>query len=360
MFELFCELICVSIGTREALSVTPSFEQWRSIYSISIKQSVNGICFIGLKKLFNNHPEQLINLTRDIKMSWLGLFTTIQHRNAIVNERSAQLCKGISSSKLECCILKGQGVAALYGDLSSARQPGDIDIWVNGSRDQVIDYVMSISPTKEFDQKHIQFHLFDNVEIEVHWIPVYRNSPKFDKILGRYFEKERGRQMSNGGFPTVDFQLVHQLLHVYSHYVYEGVGLRQMMDLYFSQKNCMEQKPECVQEILKLFKSLGLLSFVGATQWVIQNVFEDSQILLCAPNAKDGYKLLQEIEIGGNFGHYNAKNQVVDERLLHRFWRRWHRRIRMWRYDPIGTLFMPWERLKLELWMRRKRRQYGV
>lgn len=358
--ELLLKLLCISIGKSESFEKVLSDLEWKVLYDLVTKQAITGICFNGVQNLLKKHGELCVNLPVKLKIQWIGVTSMIRERNELINTKCQELMERLNRDGMRCCVLKGQGVAALYGDLSLDRQPGDIDIWLDGSRDRVIDYVMSIVPTKEFDQKHIHFHLFDNVEIEVHWIPVYRNSPKFDKILGKYFEKERDRQMSNGGFPTVDFQLIHQLLHLYSHYVYEGVGLRQMMDLYFSQNKCIEQMPECVTEVLFLFRRLGLMSFLGATQWVIQTVFEDSQILLCEPNAKDGYKLLQEIEIGGNLGHYNVKNQVVNERLWHRFWRRWHRRIRMWRYDPIGALLMPLERLKLELWMRRKRRQYGV
>ena len=145
-----------------------------------------------------------------------------------------------ASKGMRSCILKGQGVAALYSErLQPLRQSGDIDVWVDASREQVIDFVMGIAPTREFDQKHIHFHVFDDMEVEVHWIPVNRESPKFNRILGEYFEKERNRKFSHDKdalcVPTTDFQLVHQLLHIYVHYVYEGVGLRQLMDLYFTQ-----------------------------------------------------------------------------------------------------------------------------
>lgn len=62
---------------------------------------------------------------------------------------------------------------------------------------------------------------------------------------------------------------MHQLLHVYSHYVYEGVGLRQVMDLFFAQKACAQGR----DKVLGLFKSLGLMRFVAATQWVLSEVF---------------------------------------------------------------------------------------
>ena len=64
---------------------------------------------------------------------------------------------------------------------------------------------------------------------------------------------------------------------MFGHYVYEGVGLRQLMDLYFAQKVCIKQQPESVKEVLKLFKRMDLMRFVGATQYVLQVVFDGNR-----------------------------------------------------------------------------------
>lgn len=83
------------------------------------------------------------------------------------------------------------------------------------------------------------------------------------------------------------------------------------------------------------------------------------QSLICEPDENEGRRLLAEIVSGGNLGQFDARNRVENESFMHRFWRRWSRKWRMWRYDLIGTL-MPAERLKLEFWMRAVRRRYNV
>ena len=274
------------------------------------------------------------------------------------------------------CILKGQSIEELYNlnldlnlnegnNLGFYRQSGNIDVWVDGSREKAIDYVMGIAPTREFDEQHIHIHVFDDVDVELHWIPVKRNSPKFDRILGEYFSKVSCRQFTNRSgefcYPTIDFQLVHQLLHVYAHYVYEGVGLRQMMDLYFAQVALMKLASEKRSEILDMFDRLGLMKFVAGTQYVLYVVFGlETDTLLCTPDLKEGQLLLREIEIGGNFGQYDKRNNVKEESFVHRALRRVERRWRMVRVDPLGTIIMPFSRLSLEIWMRRIRRKYGV
>ena len=374
MQDYFFELIQVAIGRRGALSHVPSAEEWSALYGLSVKQAVAGVCFCGVQRLA---VEQRSCLPALLKMQWLALATQIQARNELMNRKCVELQRILAEEGMNSCILKGQGVAKLYKirneelgvrngvNLGLYRQSGDIDVWVDKVRDDVIDFVMQNAPTREFDQKHIHFHVFEDVDVEMHWIPVNMESPRFNRILGEYFRKESSRQFANSSgkvcYPTVDFQLVHQLLHVYAHYVYEGVGLRQMMDLYFAQVAFLERMPQNMEEVLGLFRRLGLMKFVAGTQYIVHEVFGLSEdALLCAPDTKEGQLLLREIEIGGNFGQYDKRNNVKDESFVHKALRRFERRWRMVRFDPLGTIIMPFSRLRLEIWMRRVRRKYGV
>lgn len=373
-YKLFFELIQVAICHRDSLSRVPSTAEWSMLYGLAVKQAVAGVCFCGVQRL---PKEQIVEMPIQLKMQWFALAESVKQRNELMNSRCVEVQRMLDEEGMKCCILKGQGVAKLYKirneelgvrngvNLGLYRQSGDIDVWVDKVRDDVIDFVMQNAPTREFDQKHIHFHVFEDVDVEMHWIPVKRNSPKFDRILGEYFSKVSCRQFTNRSgescYPTIDFQLVHQLLHVYAHYVYEGVGIRQMMDLYFAQVAFLERMPQNMEEVLGLFRRLGLMKFVAGTQYIVHEVFGLSEdALLCAPDTKEGQLLLREIEIGGNFGQYDKRNNLKDESLMHKALRRLERRWRMVRFDPLGTIIMPFSRLNLEIWMRRVRRKYGV
>ena len=373
-YKLFFELIQVAICHRDSLSRVPTATEWKALYSLSVKQAVAGVCFCGVQRL---PKDQLVEMPVRLKLQWFALATQIKARNELLNHRCVEVQRMLTEEGMKSCILKGQGVAKLYKirneelgvrngvNLGLYRQSGDIDVWVDKVRDDVIDFVMQNAPTREFDQKHIHFHVFEDVDVEMHWIPVKRDSPKFDRILGEYFKKESFRQFANRSgevcYPTVDFQLVHQLLHVYAHYVYEGVGLRQMMDLYFAQVALTKLAPEKSGEILDMFDRLGLMRFVGGAQYVLHVVFGlETDALLCAPDLKEGRLLMEEIETGGNFGQYDKRNNIKDETFAHRALRRLSRRWRMVRFDPLGTVLMPFSRISLEIWMRSVRRKYGV
>lgn len=134
--------------------------------------------------------------------------------------------------------------------------------------------------------------------------------------------------------------------------------MRQLMDLYFAQRACMDGEQR--QEVLALFKKLDLMKFVAGSQWVLRTIFGDGDWLLCHPVEKEGHLMLVDVLEGGNFGHYSEKNRVKDESFGRRMLRRMGQSIRMVRYDLLGLICAPWYRLRIELWRRRIGRKYNV
>lgn len=154
----------------------------------------------------------------------LGMAAKIQYRNNVVNRQCIELQTKLTADGFRSCILKGQGIAFSYHDnLRTLRQCGDIDVWVDSNKEEIIDYVMRLCPTHQFDQKHIHFHYFEDTDVELHWIPVKRYNPFRNKVRSAFFEANKEEVFNNlvGGMivPTCQFQLAHQLMHLYSHYI---------------------------------------------------------------------------------------------------------------------------------------------
>lgn len=353
-YNLFFELIQVAIGHRGALSRVPSAEEWSMLYALAEKQAVAGVCFRGVRQL---PEEQRACLPASMKMRWLALATQIQARNDLMNRRCVELQTELQSEGFRSCILKGQSVACLYGaDLCNLRQPGDIDIWIDGTWQEVMEYVNARTPNREFDMKHTHYNVFDDTVVETHWRPTFSSNWFVNRKLTAYFEKERERQFSNRVklpdeseicTPTADFQLVHAMLHIYGHFLYEGVGLRQIMDLYFVQ--CVARGK--AHEVLATLEDLGLMRFVGATQYVLQKVFGlSAKELMCDVNEDLGKELLEEILQGGNFGQYDHENQANGKSFVKRMKGHLRRRIRLARFDIAGVLFAPIGKVHTLLW----------
>ena len=60
---------------------------------------------------------------------------------------SAKVCRNFEQEGFRCCILKGQGNALLYPD-PYMRTPGDIDIYLEGGRKRIMEYVNRVCPNQ--------------------------------------------------------------------------------------------------------------------------------------------------------------------------------------------------------------------
>ena len=71
------------------------------------------------------------------------------------------------------------------------RTPGDIDIWLQGSREEVLDYVRRHVPDCKPVYHHVDFPVIEGLDIEVHFTPSWMNSPVTNRRLQRFFRGER-------------------------------------------------------------------------------------------------------------------------------------------------------------------------
>ena len=108
--------------------------------------------------------------------------------------------------------------------------------------------------------------------------------------------------------PTLRFNAVYSLVHLYHHLIEEGVGIRHIIDYYYILKALPAQENEGV---LKDLRHFGLLKLASAMMWALQEVCGmPMEYALCEPNEKEGRFLLDEIMRGGNFGHHRKDNRL--------------------------------------------------
>ena len=110
---------------------------WQQLYTFASKQSLLGFCFDSIERLGKEYPKELKRnpIERELLMTWMGTTQHIHRQNMKVNVVASKLYSMLKEDGLRCCILKGQGNALMYPNAYS-RNPGDIDVWVNASRDR--------------------------------------------------------------------------------------------------------------------------------------------------------------------------------------------------------------------------------
>lgn len=305
------------------------------------KQSLTGVLLHGLDRLLaaQRPPQGLL-------FEWIGAQQFVISVNKNQDNRSKALYEWFNAKDYRCCIIKGQGVARLYPQ-PELRQAGDIDIWVNAERDDVVGKMLSEGiDVSEIDYVNSHAAFFDDVEVEVHFRPSYFFNPFANRRLQKWIQENQSVQMSNFDdevgfcYPTIAFNLVFSLIHIYRHVFSEGIGLRQLMDYYYILTHSSNE--ERVNAYATLC-SFGMQRFVVAVMYVLRIVFNlDETLLLCEPNKDEGEFLLSEIMRGGNFGHYDDRNtNVFEEKRFMRGFNNFKRNMRFLRRYPSEVIWMP-------------------
>lgn len=322
IYTFLYPLIRLSLGTETSVSHYPSADEWNELYKMAHKHSLVGVCFVGVRRCMEAAKAEGrdAGILRRLYMQWLASAMQIQKMNERMNQRGVELQTILSSYGLRNAILKGQAVATLYHvegmlvdiPLSELRQPGDIDVYVDCGREKAIEFANSTGQqTIEWDYKHLHLHLFQDVEVEMHYHPEVLLNLAKNRRLQRWFAQEETQReifCQHGALvaPSVKFNLFYILLHIYRHFLYEGVGLRQLMDYFFVLKAVDSQIDSRWSK--QAIESFGMKHFARGVMWIMQYVFGlEKQFLLYEPDEREGKYILTHVMMGGNFGHHDER-----------------------------------------------------
>ena len=335
------------------LSMVVSNMDWRQLYSFATKQTIIGICFDGIKRLSEEYPEELKKnpIERDLLMTWMGVSQQIRRQNMKVNGVAAKLYSMLREDGLRCCILKGQGNALMYPNAYS-RNPGDIDVWVNASREQITEYAKNhFELGDDIRYQHVETSV-DGVPVELHFFPCTMNNPIYNARLQKWFKRNVDLQCSNVvslpdgigeiAIPTTAFNVVYQLTHLYHHFFDEGIGMRQIIDYYYVV-SMLNVNCEMLTWLPKELKYLGLWKFARAVMYVLHEALGLSGEKMIAPmDEKRGKLLLAEILNGGNFGqHFTKYGHFTQQGMAKKYFLKIWRNMHFVRYYPAEALSEP-------------------
>ena len=223
-------------------------------------------------------------------------------------------------------------------------------------RDKVLEYVRRHVPNCKPVYHHVDFPVVEGVDIEVHFTPTWMNSPVTNRRLQKFF-RSFNFHLSSSNYPelptpSLAFNRVYILVHIYRHLFAEGIGLRQLLDYYFVL--CQDFTEEERQDTMRTLRALKMQRFAAAVMWVLQQVFGMAdRYLLTAPNEREGRFLLSEIMLAGNFGQHDERLQHMrGESRLHWGLRKVKRNFRFVRSYPSEVLWSPLFKLWQFFWLK--------
>ena len=356
--SLFFDFLPFCIGSVSEISTSVKDADWNIMYAIAKKQCLVGILSDGIQKL----PPAEVGMSKDLLLQWMMRCQMLEKANVRLNDAAIQVSEWFRKKGFRTCILKGQGNALMYPNPYS-RTPGDIDIWVEGGDKRVISFVRSISPHEKACYHHIEFPSYKGVEVEVHYRPSFLLCFWHNRKLQKYYERVKEEQFSHRvmlgeqgevAIPTVEFNLIFQLTHIYAHLMNEGIGLRQLLDYYYVLIS--DDLLLIRDRVQKELRKLGLWKFAGAIMYIMQEVFGmPASRLIVPPNEKYGKFVLNEVLEAGNFGKHDERNRFGRSKLGHNL-QRVYRDIRLVRYFPAEALSEPFFRVWHFFWRLKHRR----
>ena len=369
--KIFFDFLRFCIGSAKEIPDSLKEADWKELYAIAKKQALLGVLFYGIQRL----PKELAP-GQKLLMQWMVMAEQIRKQNIRLFLDSVKVCKNFENKGFANCILKGQGNALLYPD-PYMRTPGDIDIYLSGGRKKIMKYVDRVCPNQVMRYHHVDFSVMKTA-IEVHFTPSYMFFPIHNIRMQKWFKEVMDLQCSNvvtlpDGYgeitvPTMSFNVIYILSHLYRHIFTEGIGLRQLLDYYFvllkwhtDLTNLTDSNKSLPQMTLintdldalrHKLKYLGLWKFAQAVMFVMKEVFGLSEDRMIAPmDEREGSFLLDEIMRGGNFGQYDDRmGSKVGESKIHRYFRMNLRNLRFVKHYPTEALSEPLFRTWFALW----------
>ena len=232
------------LGKKVDMSMVVAKIDWRQLYTFASRQALLGFCFDGIERLTKEFSEELKQnpMGRDLLMTWMGAAQQIRRQNMKMNAVAGKLYSKFREDGLRCCILKGQGNALMYPNPYS-RTPGDIDVWVNASREEITEYAKCHFNLEDDIRFHHLETTMDGVPVELYFFPCSMNNPFYHARLQKWFRRNADLQCSHIvglpdgagdiAIPTTAFNVIYQLTHLYHHFFDEGIGMRQIIDYYY-------------------------------------------------------------------------------------------------------------------------------
>ena len=360
--RIFFDFLQFCISSVADIPASVKDADWKVLYVIAKKQALIGVLFYGIRRL----PKELAP-EQKLLMQWMVMAEQIRKQNIRLFQDSVKVCQNFENEGFANCILKGQGNALLYPD-PYMRTPGDIDIYLTGGRKRVMQYINKVCPNQVMRYHHVDFPVMKTA-IEVHFTPSYMFFPVHNRRMQKWFGKVMDLQCSNivtlpDGYgeitvPTMSFNVIYILSHLYRHVFTEGIGLRQLLDYYFvvmmwhtDLTNLTDSDSADLAALQRELKRLGLWKFAGAVMYVLHEVFGLEEDMMIVPmNEKEGMFLLDEIMRGGNFGQYDDRlGDKTGEGKVHRYFRMSLRNMRFVKHYSSEALCEPLFRTWFFFW----------
>lgn len=305
----YLEFLKFCLEPKNAIPSSVESINWTKLLDFAKKQTIVGVYWQEIQRLVitDNKP------SKDEVMDWMGEYLKIVRGNSKVDKAVASLSRLLKGNDLEFFVFKGQTVARYYPIVES-RTSGDVDFYVF-KKDwdkaiKVLEKVVKIKDCHSF--RHLDFNM-DGIPFEMHYHTTIFGSSKtqayWGDMIDSYFDEVLDHVDIDGEsistLPPTTY-CIYLFIHLYHHFLKEGVGLRQFIDwmMFIKSKHNEIVKSELDAKL----KRIGLSKAFKAFGYIlIDKLGLESQVFpynLTSSDRKYEDKILNIVLEYGNFGKY--------------------------------------------------------
>ena len=288
-------------------------EEWWLVYNESVRQTVQGLCYMGLQYLPDEcYPPQ------EVVSKWMSSAIAVKEKNAKVCSVTAAIYKMLTKGGVTPVLMKGQAVGQYY-EKPPLRVCGDIDLYIadNHQFDTACD-LLSLNKMPYHISADGSACFYDNeVEVELHHQLVDVQRPRSIRYVSSLLEDETFgvMQLTYDVAIKVPSPMVTLLMlnaHIMKHVFTVGVGLRQFCDMARAYHTLDKQYDH--EKLASIIQDLGLGKWTALLHGLLTEYLGlPIGDLPYQSDAVNSINLLQKVLAWGNFGQQTVSwNKAAD------------------------------------------------
>lgn len=282
-------------------------ESFSRIMKLAEEQVVAGLVFDVLSN-------QKTKIGYGITVKYLSLKEQIKNSNYLLNNELKEFVKKAAANQFNYLIVKGQTIGLLYPN-ANLRASGDIDILMKGdylSNKLELERMLNIHLPDKMKEKELSFYQ-GKTRFDLHKNIVdfclSKHQLYWDNLLNSVWDENNNVELEDLKVrilpPTVN--AVYVFLHLFFHFIREGVALRQFCDWAIVLHH---YKDEIDRNLLaEILNNLGVINAYRAFGTIVIDSLglpiEEFPIYIDENDRRWKDMILDDIFNGGNFGRKN-------------------------------------------------------
>lgn len=283
------------LQSEEDFSEFHSFAEWGELFALCSKHSVVGIVFDKIIEAFGDSiPEIFASRFKQKALSEMSF-------QAVRSQSFKRIYGEIKKENITAVVLKGEILRQLYPQPES-RTSLDEDLLIDEKDYEMLKKVMTSLGLEEVNEGENDKHWMsrkNGTYLEIHFTP-FENEKTYES-WNKIFDDWKDKSIENeNGIVALSREdnLIFLILHAAKHFIYSGVGIKQILDIALFMKSF--QKNLDFSYIERALKKSNTLYFAEALTAFIKNyLYED---VYCFGKTEADCEFFQDVFGGGSLG----------------------------------------------------------